>query len=195
LVWLEARIGGAANCIGSARSSYVAVEESEVIWWRLKVWEDIKPSQTFLRPNSLSFKKLLHQNAKIGQTCSAVHPDPAILPAESKPRFRSNLPPQAPKTTTTSLHIDLFGSRPKEPYDYESKPIMGSKTPDDHRRGPNGTKKKEYLLCVVSYPNTLSRVIGTRCNCCHQSSQASCSKWTRSRCTRRGRRRWGGRGL
>ena len=105
MVWLEARIGGAANCIGSARSSYVAVEESEVIRWRLKVWEDIKPSQTFLRPDSLSFKKLLHQNAKIGQTCSAVHPDPAILPAESKPRLRSNLPPQAPRTTLSRKQL------------------------------------------------------------------------------------------
>jgi hypothetical protein len=84
------------------RSSYVAVEESEVIRWRLKVWEDIKPSQTFLRPDSLSFKKLLHQNAKIGQTCSAVHP-----PAGSQLRFRSNLPPQAPRTRKQLNYISI----------------------------------------------------------------------------------------
>ena len=54
--------------------------------------------------------------------------------------------------------------------------------------------EKKYLLCVVSYPDTLSRVIGTRCNCCRQSSQASRSKWTPSWCTQRGRRRRGGRG-
>lgn len=54
--------------------------------------------------------------------------------------------------------------------------------------------KKRCLLCVVSYSDTLSRVIGMRCNCCRQSSQASRSKWTPSWCTRRGRRRQGGRG-
>ncbi len=52
--------------------------------------------------------------------------------------------------------------------------------------------KKGYSLCVVSYSDTLSRVIGTRCNCCHQSSQASRSKWTPSWCARRGRRKRGG---
>jgi hypothetical protein len=58
-------------------SSYVAAEEIKVILWRLKVWEDVEPSQTFLRPDSLSFKKLLHQNAKIGEL-PAIRPDPAI---------------------------------------------------------------------------------------------------------------------
>lgn len=37
----------------------------------------------------------------------------------------------------------------KKPYEYEPKPNMGSRTPDEHRRGPNGNGKNTALCCEL----------------------------------------------
>ena len=37
----------------------------------------------------------------------------------------------------------------EESYEYDSKQTMGSKTPDDHRRGPNGMEKEFALRCKL----------------------------------------------
>ena len=65
---------------------------------------------------------------------------------------------------------DFFRSRPlfalttiQELYSYELKPTIEFKTPDYYSKTLNNIKVN-YLICVVSYSNILSKIIGIRCN-------------------------------
>ena len=75
-----------------------------------------------------------------------------FLPMRRSPKMVKRVPRHASDLTSLrSLRKQTFNGINddlRNLYDYESKPIMGSKTPDDHRRGPNGMGKKSICFAL-----------------------------------------------
>ncbi len=73
--------------------------------------------------------------------------EPAKLPMRRSAKRVKRVPRHAGDVPIFSeADLQWHQPRSKEPYVYESKPIMGSKTPDDHRRAPNGMGEKVFAL-------------------------------------------------
>jgi hypothetical protein len=78
------------------------------------------------------------------------HEKTRVKAMRRSPKRVQRLPSHVGEIVSSSIppNIQCHQRQLKEPYNHESKPIMGSKTPDDYRRSPNGAGKRHLHFVI-----------------------------------------------